>query len=335
MATSASDEPSQPQPRATRSRGRAVAVGVAKFALGAGIVAVLLWWLGPSWSDVAARLELRPGYLLVGFLGTLLATFVTAARWKLLTEVTAGGNVPYSSFFHYLALTRFLGQFSSVLVMDLVGRSVALRAAGNRRGLGLLITPLVLERILDLLIPLAMLGWAWAVHTSSLAASRWILFGATTVLLFAGAIPLLSPLTRAGVAVYAKLRRLRHHDAPKIEPITVSMAIAARVSLLSILRYMTVVLQFFGMGAAAGIVLDGTNIFSAAPLAMLSGLIGITPGGLGIQEAGWAASLHWLGHDDAAIAVFVLATRALIIVNFGVLSALSFPFGGRRRPAEG
>jgi hypothetical protein len=314
------------------SRRRAAIVGAAKLALGVGLVAGLLAWLGPSWSEVSERLELRPIYLVVGFVGTMLATFVTAARWKILTEVTSGGGVPYASYFHYLALTRFLGQFSSVLVMDLVGRSVALRAAGNQRGLGLLITPLVLERMLDLVIPLAMLGWAWAIHAGGFEEIRWATLAIVTLALLALAIPLLAPMTRAALAVYVRLRRLRHDDAPAMAPITVSTPIATRVAVLSMLRYATVVLQFFGMGAAAGIILDAPSILSAAPVAMLSGLIGITPGGLGIQEAGWAGALHWLGHDDATIALFVLATLTLSIGNFGLLSLLSLPFSGRRRP---
>jgi hypothetical protein len=325
-------DPDEHTPRPAPTRGRSVLVGIAKFLLGLGLVVGLIAWLGPSWSDVSERLELRPLYLLVGFVGTLLATAVTAARWKILTEVTSGGGVSYASFFHVLALTRFLGQFSSVLVMDLIGRSVALRAAGNQRGLGLLITPLILERVLDLVIPLAMLAWAWAIIAGDLEALRWTTFALVSLALFAVAIPLLAPMTRVALGLYARLRRLRNRDtAPVSGVVTLSKPLAARVAALSMLRYGTVVLQFFGMGAAAGIVLDARSMLSAAPVAMLSGLVGITPGGLGIQEAGWAGALHWLGHDDATIALFVLATRTLIIVNFGVLSLLSLPFSGRRR----
>lgn len=327
------DRPSMPEPASKTSRDhvRAVSIGVVKLGLGVGLLAGLLWWLGPSWSDVSARLQLQPGYLLVGFLGTLLATIVTAARWKILTEVTAGGDVPYRSYFHYLALTRFLGQFSSVLMMDLLGRGVALRAAGNQRGLGLLITPLVLERLLDLVIPAAMLGWAWTLHTGELEGMRWPSLALLTLALVAVAVPLLAPMTRAAVGLYLRARKLlRKNESAHVEPITVPMTIATRVAVLSMLRYGAVVLQFFGMGAAAGVVLDGPTILSAAPVVMLSGLVGITPGGLGIQEAGWALALHWLGHDEAAIAVMVLATRTLVILHFGLLSALSFPFSGRR-----
>jgi uncharacterized membrane protein YbhN (UPF0104 family) len=322
------DDPGAPEPR---SRRRAAIVGAGKLVLGIGLVAGLLAWLGPSWSDVLERLQPRPGFMLVGFVGTLLATFVTAARWKILTEVTSGGGISYGSYFHYLALTRFLGQFSSVLVMDLVGRSVALRAAGSQRGLGLLITPLVLERVLDLVIPLVMIAWAWTIHAGDLEALRWVTLAIVSLALVALAIPLLAPMTRLALGLYARLRRIRHADAPAPASVTVSTPIAARVAVLSMLRYGAVVLQFFGMGAAAGIVLDPKSILSAAPVAMLTGLVGVTPGGLGIQEAGWAGALHWLGHEDAAIALFVLATRTLIIVNFGLLSLLSLPFAVRRR----
>jgi len=54
-------------------------------------------------------------------------------------------------------------------------------------------------------------------------------------------------------------------------------------------------------------------------------LLAITPGGLGIQDFGWAGALEWLGCEEVMITVFVLGYHALMVVNFGLLSLLSLP----------
>ena len=91
-----------------------------------------------------------------GLLGSAAATFVTAARWKLLSEMMGGSHLPYGIYFYYLALTRVIGQILPTVLVDVLGRGAALRAAGSDSRLGQLIAPVVLERLLDLLLPLTL-----------------------------------------------------------------------------------------------------------------------------------------------------------------------------------
>jgi len=110
-------------------------IAALRFLLGLGLVLAIMGWLLPSAQergDLLARLRPDPLYLLLGFLSTLVASIVTSARWQLMSEQTMGGTpLPYVVYFHGLVLTRVLGQVSSTLVMDLVGRGVALRSAGS------------------------------------------------------------------------------------------------------------------------------------------------------------------------------------------------------------
>jgi hypothetical protein len=50
-----------------------------------------------------------------------------------------------------------------------------------------------------------------------------------------------------------------------------------------------------------------------------------------VQEAGWAGGLRWLGQPEAVITLYLLATRVFVIVNFGLLSLVTLPLGGRRK----
>ena len=101
---------------------------------------------------------------------------------------------------------------------------------------------------------------------------------------------------------------------------------SARIVGLSIARYASILVQYWGAGAGFGVLLPALVLASAAPLAQLAGLIGITPGGLGVQEGGWVAALDQLGQPQAAIVVYMSATRVMMVVNFGLLSAVSWPW---------
>ena len=114
-----------PTAKPGKSRGRKLAEALARLVLGIGLLVVVLRWLAPDWSELAASVELDPGWVLIGLLGTTLASFATAARWQLLAEAMGGTKLRFVSYFYGLVVTRFLGQFTSTMGMDLVGRGVA------------------------------------------------------------------------------------------------------------------------------------------------------------------------------------------------------------------
>ncbi|MCA9651745.1 MAG: flippase-like domain-containing protein [Myxococcales bacterium] len=317
-----------------RPRAALVLKAIVRLALGVALFAALVWWVSPSWEEIEGRIELAPRWLLLGLAGTTFATFVTAARWKLLSETLGATRLPYGVYFHTLALTRVVGQFLPMMLVDLLGRGAALRAAGSRSRLGELMTPVVLERLLDLVLPLVMLGWALV---TALRPTPWLdpwLALALVLVLFVGlAIPLLQPMVAVGLGVYGRLRRLRRRDRdlPLPPAPSVPAPLAARVVGLGVLRYAGIMVQYWGAGAGFGVRLAPLVLLAAAPLAQVAGLVGITPGGLGLQEGGWAAALSQLGQDEASIVVLMAATRVMMVVNFGLLSLLSWPWR-RARP---
>jgi uncharacterized membrane protein YbhN (UPF0104 family) len=306
---------------------KSAARAAAQLVLGVAIVALLLWWLAPDWSAVADAVEPAPALALVSFAGTVLATFVTAARWKLIAESMGGSPLPYGVYFHWLAVTRLIGQVLPTLAVDLIGRGAGLRTAGSRDGLVRAATPVVVERGLDIVMPIAMLAWALAVHVRLLqGAWIWVGLVATAIAFAAFGVVSLRPLARAVLWAYARARRLlKRGDAPP-DPPHIPPPLAARVVGHSLLRWVGVVLQYWGAGAGVGVALAAVEILSAAPLAQLGGLLGVTPGGLGFMEGGWAAALGVLGRDSAQIVIFMAATRVAVVLNFAVLSALSLPW---------
>lgn len=320
-------------------------IAAAKFVLGLALLIAVVWWLIPGPDDRRALLErarLDVVFLLLGLVSTFLASVVTSARWQLMAEDTMGGTrLPYLVYFHGLVLTRVLGQVSSTLVMDLVGRGMALRSAGSQRGLGHAVTQAILERIFDIVLPVMMLGWAmlawrggWDLGTA--AAS----FAGVCLLFAALASVLLAPLTRLALRTYAALRRLRARvrrrppaDEPVPEAIPVRTSLAVKIGLLGLARYLTVLAQFWAVAAAVGVSLGFFQIAAATPVGQLAGMMGFTPGALGIQEAGWVGALSWVGVDAVAIGLFVLSQRLVITAYFSLLSLISWLLLRRRTTA--
>src|SRR5690606_24971709 len=118
--------------RPTRRRLKALA----RFAVGVGLFALVLHWLAPDWNALREAVVFDWRFALLGLLGTTLASFVTAGRWRLLAEAMGGTRLSFATYFYALVLTRLLGQFVPTVAMDLVGRGMALRSAGSERGLG-------------------------------------------------------------------------------------------------------------------------------------------------------------------------------------------------------
>jgi uncharacterized membrane protein YbhN (UPF0104 family) len=309
---------------------------VLQLLVGLALFAVVLRWLAPDWGELLDRVDLHPGWALVGLLGTTIASFVTAGRWKLLAEVMGGTRLPFVAYFYGLVLTRLLGQFTSTAAMDLVGRGLVLRSAGSERGIGHAAMQVVLERMLDAALPLVLIGWALGVQAGALPMSPLSSLLLACLVFVALAIPLLRPGVRVtlGLYLWARLRigrrrRQQIEAQTDAEPLPVDLALSAKVAGLSLLRFASVILQFWGIGRAVGIELSWQQITTATPVAQLAGMIGLTPGGLGVLEAGWAGGLGWVGLDGIAISIFVLAQRLGVIAFFGLLSAISWPLAKR------
>lgn len=309
-------EPARPIP---------IASSIAKFLFGAALFAALIWWVAPPWDEIRDRVHLSIPLLGISLLGSFVATVVTAARWKLLSEGMGASRLPYGVYFHWLALTRVVGQFMPTIVVDLLGRSAALRHAGSDTSMGHLMTPVVLERLLDLLLPFVMLAWAVAVRLELIGAP-YLGLVLITALFALAMIPLLSPLVGLALRTYGWLRHFRHPDEPRPERPEVSRVLSAKIVGLAVARYFSILVQYWGAGAGFGVLLPALVLLSAAPVAQAAGLLGITPGGLGIQESGWVGGLKYLAQDEASIVVFMAATRLMMSVNFGLLSLASYPW---------
>jgi uncharacterized protein (TIRG00374 family) len=308
-----------------------------KFVLGVVLFVIVLRYLAPNWDALRASVVFDWRYAGLGLLGSTIASFVTAARWRLLAEVMGGTKLAFSNYFFALVYTRVAGQFLPTVLVDLVGRGMALQSAGSKRSLGHAATQLVLERMFDGVLPGVMLLWAVAVSREWLPISP-----AASLALFCGvflllAIPLLRPSVHVALRVYLWVRvRIPWRRSAQIEAEAetelaetpaVDAKLATKVAALSLARYATVMLQCWGIAGAVGLLIPWDHMTAAASITQLAGFVGITPGGLGIVEAGWAGGLAWIGiTDPEQVSLCVLAQRFGFIAFFSILTIASYPF---------
>lgn len=313
-----------------------------KLVLGVALFVVVLRYLAPNWDSLRASVIFDWRYAALGLLGSTIASFVTAARWKLLAEVMGGTKLAFSNYFFALVYTRVVGQFLPTVLVDLVGRGMALQSAGSKRSLGHAAMQLVLERMFDGVLPAVMVLWWIAVSRSWLPVSPVASLGLFWGVFLLLAIPLLRPSVHISLRVYLWLRvRIPWRRSAQIEARAeaelaetpaVDAKLATKIAVLSLARYATVMLQCWGIAGAVGLLLPWDQLTAAASITQLAGFIGITPGGLGLIEAGWAGGLAWIGiTDPEQVSLCVLAQRFGFIAFFSILTIASYPFAAHEK----
>lgn len=302
---------------------------IAKLVLGLGLVGLVVWVLGPDLSELGERATIHPGWLAVGFVGTTLASIVTAARWKLIAETMGGARLPFIAYLYGMVITRLLAYFAPSLAMDLVGRGVALRNAGSDRSLGHSATQIVVERLLDGLLPGFVLVGIVGAQALGTGLDPAVLVGVTLLAFFVASAPLLAPMARIALKLFARIRR-KENISTEVE---LAPKTAWAVAGLSVARFACIVLQFGAVALGIGLSIPWVDMALATPVAQLASIVGITPGALGFQEAGWAGAFSWLGYDGVDSSLYILAQRACVLAYFAVLSALCWPFARRQRRA--
>lgn len=309
--------------RAPPQKWRLIAGGL----FGVTLVVGIFYAFGPDLSALADPPRLDLGYAASAWVASALTTLVTARRWQRLHEAWGGTRLRFGAYVHALAISRFLAQVLPAALVEVMGRGAALRRAGSPDSWKRLSGGVVLERIADLVFPIVLLGWGLAL-VSMTPRWAWAALAICVVAAFSFTVEAWQALAKG--IVWIRQRSGAGKDAPALP----RFALSLRAALVgwSILRYAGLVVQFWALGAAVGTVVPALRIIAASAVAQLSMVIAMTPGGLGFQEGGWAAGLAWQGVSAQDATWFIIAVRAGLLVNFGVLTLASWPW--HRGPGE-
>jgi uncharacterized membrane protein YbhN (UPF0104 family) len=292
--------------------------------------------LGGS-GELDRLLKLEPLPVALALLVNLCLNALVAIRWGILLNAVAGRRVArYRDYFHYFVVARLLGLFLPKDVTDIGGRALYVQRLHRARlaeaGLSLLF-----DRGLDLLVAGASLAatlphWLGLVDESTGLG----LLGAT---LLAVALTLLlthRAWSAIGLRWVEAVRRLvarwRRHPAPEPLPRDVLPgAVLALALLVSLAKFALSALRVWLVLWALGLHLPLEVTLLANPIGQASYALAVTPGGLGIFEAGWFGILVTVGLTAAAASALVVAQRLLITLGDAAALAVSVALRGKRQ----
>jgi uncharacterized membrane protein YbhN (UPF0104 family) len=218
-------------------------------------------------------------------------------------------------------LARVLGFFVSAVAMDVIGRKLGLKAQGHTESTANVIGQVVIERWLDIVIPLALVA-SWLIdHERALQDWRWLAAALATGLGL-GTLTL-----RPVVAVVGMVHRwfARRKTGVTIEP--PKRHLSTRQTLLivgpSALRWFSIVAHNFAFALAVGVSIDVGALTLGTAASQLAAVAAFTPGGLGIQDLAWTLGLQ-VGLDPTEATRIAFVQRAGLMAAFGTLAALAW-----------
>ncbi|RPJ08194.1 MAG: UPF0104 family protein [Deltaproteobacteria bacterium] len=107
------------------------------------------------------------------------------------------------------------------------------------------------------------------------------------------------------------------------DPAPFTLHAVIKIMAWNYVKYFFLSLRFYFTGRALGIPLPLLETFFFLPFVQLSGLINVTPGGIGVVEAGTYGALLLMGISKSQILIFVVGQRVLLIGSFGALFVLN------------
>ena len=99
-----------------------------------------------------------------------------------------------------------------------------------------------------------------------------------------------------------------------------------RIAGWSVIKYFSLSFRFYFTGQALGIPISWGQGFFFIPFIQLTGLINITPAGLGVTEMGTYGALFLMGVPKSQILIFVFGQRILLLFTSLALFALNHIF---------
>jgi uncharacterized protein (TIRG00374 family) len=318
--------------------------GLIKWGFGI-ILFLLLLYLGGV-TQISRFPEVHWIYVLMLFLSTMGFTLSHNFRWKVIVDNTFAvreGN--FFSLYRYLVTSYAVG---TVIPMDisLLGLRSYYLSRFQNIPVPNAIFSVLLDRLLDLVILLVMAlpSFLYVTRVTSINQSFSIV-----VVLFAGLF--LFAFWKKGdtfhvlVEIYDRFLVRFLSEIPILGPRLAegkgngrtdyhfSQSSVYQIIGSTLVKYIFLCLRFYLTGQALGVQFSLIKSFFFLPLIQLSGLISLTPAGLGVVELGTYGALLLMGISRPQMLIFVLGQRILLslmlVLNFAVSHAP--PWCGRLR----
>jgi len=302
------------------------------------LLVLLLFTLGDV-SQLAHLSEIHWEFVLLVFLSNVGFTLAHNFRWKEIVDNLSGQKgSPFFSLYRSLVNSYAIGKIIPMDVSLLGLRSYYLKRFQNLP-MSTAIFSVLLDRFLDLLLFLTMALPSFLLISQAASATQAMLI-LLLLLILQGFVILwkkgetfhfflflfrtflvrwLSKIPFLGTRISEGMK-----EEGEIHPF--DLASVVQIMGWNHIKYFFLCLRFFFTGLALGIQIPLVKSFFFIPFVQLSGLINITPGGLGVVEMGTYGALFLMGIPNSQILLFVFGQRILLFSIFLSLFVLSHLF---------
>lgn len=340
----ADDAPPLPEQPAVQRRGRhIVRTLLMTITLGAIGVGLLRGNLGLSWRDTFRQLrQANLGYFLLALAAFHAGFLLRCLRWRVLL-VNAGrdrSQLVRLPSFPALVGIMYRAWFVNTVTVAQAGDVYRCFLLKRRTGtsLTLAVGTIVVERLVDLIVVAALLlpAISLAFGQQMPGDIRWILLAAVATMLI-GPV-LLAALPRLGPGITNRLpSRIASIFARFSAAISASLRRIPLLTALSIGSWLGEGVMLSLVAPAVGVSLPLAQAMAIALVTALLTIIPVTPGGLGVADAGMLLLLERFGVATAAAAALTLLSRAItigsVIASGGLLCLWSTWHDRRVTPA--
>lgn len=281
------------------------------------IFVLILWWAGPeTWRQLLDS-EWQP--LLAALLVYGAAGAVAATRLRVISYGINGEHVGSWRRFYYLAMmARALGIVLPRGLSSLGGKAVGLRALGLslRRSLWTVVVDNAYDVVsLALVTPVAILFLQGRIGAALFGLSLlalWLLLG--LLIGWATASGWLRTLLQWLSRRFPWLRQRLRLDAALADDLLPTPRSAVAALAWTVALNLLLITTYKLISDAVNLDLSWWLFAASFPIAQLSLIIAVAPGGLGIFDLGWLGLLRLGGVSQADALTFVVAQRAFIMV---------------------
>jgi len=303
----------------------------------------LLFYLGGV-SELTHLPEIHWGYVFLLFVCTAAFTLAHNFRWKEIVEsLSEKKGKDFFTLYQYLVDSYVVGKFIPMDV-SLLGLRSYLLTRYQDLSISLAAFSVLLDRFLDLVLFLFMALPSFLLITGATSRGQTLLV-LLLLLIVQGWIihwkkgdtfHFLLVIYRAFLARWlSKVPLLKDRlkgrmEGPE-EAYPFSQTFVIHVTGWNYIKYIFLSLRFYFTGMALGIPLPWVESFFFLPFVQLSGLVNVTPAGLGVVEMTTYGALYLMGISKPQILLFVVGQRILLFATFLGLFAMSHLFSLIRR----
>jgi hypothetical protein len=318
-----------------------IALTLASFAVAAALIAALVVYSGVNLRETFARLAAmdRLAFLRMSVLMAFYI-FLSSEKWRLIDRVLRHREdtpLPRSNAFTLTSLGVALGQVLPVQVSLSVARTLGTRLYGRALRRGTLGT--LFEQAFDFVMVCFLALASAGTRVLHGGARTWLALAvpaAALAVLAAG--PATAMVRRIGARVTAgRPARWRQFVSEMQGSGLLEARLGRQLMALSALRFVVLVLTARETTVAIHSSLPLWHLAAAMPFVVLSMAVGITPGGLGLNELTYSAALSLFGTPLAATTQWAIANRLLnsaasfVVAIAASVLLLATSAGARRR----